>query len=133
MPDWVKIGYIPVRFNAHPRQAKDFLYLRSETENPGNIVFPRRHPARILHAVVSCADRADPWVFELNRVRCGTYDSCPRICDEPCCAQCYLLSHFGLPARTTDYWDVLNTSLCPRSSCSARDILSYLRCLFVTA
>lgn len=87
----VKIGPVPVRSDAHSRHGKDILP-RSETENPRNVVFPRRHPARILHMAASCAHRADPWVPELVRVRGQTYGSYPWGCDEPRCIQCYHIS-----------------------------------------
>ena len=48
VPGLVEIDSVPERPDTHHRLAKDILLLCSETENTRDVVFPRRHPARIL-------------------------------------------------------------------------------------
>ena len=64
----VETDSIPVWSNTHHRHTKDVLLLRPETENPRDIVFPWRHPARILEMAVHWVRRGDIWVLELVRV-----------------------------------------------------------------
>ena len=58
-----------MRSNAHHRYAKDVLLLRSETENPRDVVFPRRHRPRILEMAVHWVHRGDIRVLKLIWVR----------------------------------------------------------------
>ena len=62
---------VPVRSDTYHRHAKDVLLLRSETEDPRDVVFPRRHLSRILKMAVHWVRRGDIRVLELVRVRDG--------------------------------------------------------------
>ena len=66
----LEIGSIPVWHNTHHRHPKDVLLLRSETENPGDVVFPWGHLTRIPQMAVCWVRCGDIWVLELVRV-CG--------------------------------------------------------------
>lgn len=59
---------VPMWFGTNHWYAKNFLLLRSETENPGDAVFLWRHLARILQMAVHWVYRGDIRVLELVRV-----------------------------------------------------------------
>jgi len=65
----VKTDSIPLWSDTYHRHTKDVLLLRSETENPRDVVFPWRHPTRILKVAVHWVRRGDIWVLEPVRVR----------------------------------------------------------------